>query len=72
MMKFSIQRSTLLSALQLLSKAIPKRSTLPIIGCGLFDVKENNLNIRATDLEISINVKCKIKYQVYKSRNLQP
>ena len=60
-MKFSIKRSTLLNALQLLSKAIPTRSTLPIISCALFTQKSEKLNIRTTDLEISISIDCDVE-----------
>ena len=57
-MKFSIKKQTLLSTLQLLSKVTPTRSTLPIINCALLTVKGAVLNIRATDLEISISINC--------------
>ena len=60
-MKFSIQRNTLLDALQLLSKATPTRSTLPIIGCALFTQNNKKLNIRTTDLEISISIDCNVE-----------
>ena len=59
-MKFTINKNTLLKKLQLLSKAIPSRSTLPIISSALFTTKGNQLGMRATDLEISINIKCDI------------
>ena len=42
-MKFSINKNTLQTTLQLLSKAVPTRSTLPIISCALFTHKNNNL-----------------------------
>ena len=51
----------LLTKLQLLSKAIPSRTTLPIIGSALFTYKNKILNIRTTDLEISINLNCNIE-----------
>ena len=57
-MKFSINKNTLQTTLQLLSKAVPTRSTLPIISCALFTHKNNNLFIRTTDLEISISLSC--------------
>ena len=60
-MKFSIKKKTLLTKLQLLSKAVPSRTTLPIIGSALFTCKQNILYIRATDLEISINLNCNIE-----------
>ena len=59
-MNFSIDKNILFDTLQLLSKAIPKRSTLPIINCALFKQTNNKLNIRTTDLEISININCNI------------
>ena len=60
-MKFSIDKRTLLTKLQLLSKAAPSRSTLPIIGCALFAIKSEKLNIRTTDLEISISIDCDVE-----------
>jgi len=59
-MEFSIDKKDLLKNLQLLSKAVPSRSTLPIISSALFTVNNNELNLRATDLEISLNIKCNI------------
>ena len=55
-MKFSIERKSLLNILQLLSKAVPTRSTLPIIGCALFTQKNKNLIMRTTNLETSIQI----------------
>ena len=60
-MKFTLDKSALLKNLQLLSKAIPQRSTLPIISSALFIVKDEILSLRATDLEISISLKYKIE-----------
>ena len=60
-MKFIIEKTSLLSKLQLLSKATPSRTTLPIIRSALFTYKKNTLNIRTTDLEISINISCIIE-----------
>ena len=60
-MKFSIQKNILQNSLQLLAKATPTRSTLPIIGCALFTIKSEKLNIRTTDLEISISIDCDVE-----------
>ena len=60
-MTFSIGRKDLLNVLQILSKAIPTRSTLPIISCALFTKNKDNLNIRTTDLEISISINCSVE-----------
>ena len=60
-MKFSIDKNELLKSLQLLSKAIPVRSTLQIITNALFTIKNETLFLRATDLEISISIKCDVE-----------
>ena len=60
-MKFTLDKNKFLNKLQLLSKAIPSRSTLPIISSALFTVKDKVLSMRATDLEISINLKSNIE-----------
>ena len=60
-MKFTVDKGVLLKNLQLLSKAVPSRSTLPIISSALFTVKNDVLSLRATDLEISINLKLTIE-----------
>ena len=44
-MKFTLDKNALLKNLQLLSKAIPSRSTLPIIGSALFTVKGGVLSV---------------------------
>ena len=59
-MNFSINKNNLYDTLNLLSKAIPKRSTLPIIHCALFTQTNNKLCVRTTDLEISISINCEI------------
>lgn len=56
-MKFSTSKQELQSALLKLSKAIPTRSTLPILSNVLLKVSENETIMRATDLEIAIKVK---------------
>ena len=53
-MKYSTSKNELQSALQKLSKAVPNRSTLPILSCVLIDVSETGVLLRSTDLEITI------------------
>ena len=60
-MKFSIEKSTLLRSLQYVNKATPTRSTLPILSCVLFEVRENNLMIRTTSLEVYISLTVNIE-----------
>jgi len=56
-MKISTSKTELQSALQKLSKAVPNRSTLPILSFALFQVDDENTIIRSTDLEITIVTK---------------
>ena len=56
-MKISTSKTELQTALQKLSKAVPNRSTLPILSFALFEVDDENTIIRSTDLEITIVTK---------------
>ena len=53
-MKISINKNELQFAIQKLSKAIPNRSTLPILSCVLLQTNNNEIILRSTDLEITI------------------
>ncbi len=53
-MKVCISRNSLQSALQHLAKATPTRSTIPILSSVLFSARDNGLEMRTTDLEITI------------------
>ncbi len=55
-MKLSTSKTELQAALQKLSKATPARSTLPILNSVLFQVTNDGVNLRATDLEITITL----------------
>lgn len=55
-MRIATSKSDLQSALQKLSKATPTRSTLPILSCVLFEVENDEVVLRTTDLEITIVV----------------
>jgi len=54
MMKITISRNALQASLQHLSKGTPTRSTIPILNHVLFSARENELELRATDLEITV------------------
>ncbi len=60
-MKFSIEKSILLNSLQQLNKAIPPRSTLPVLSNILFESGDGILELRTTDLEISITIRLPIQ-----------
>ena len=53
-MKFSLNRELLLKPLLLVSGAVERKSTLPILGNILFDVKGQQLTLTATDLELEM------------------
>ncbi|MGB0936561.1 MAG: DNA polymerase III subunit beta [Colwellia sp.] len=53
-MKFSLNRESLLKPLLLVSGAVERKSTLPILGNILFDISSQNLTLTATDLELEM------------------
>jgi DNA polymerase-3 subunit beta len=53
-MKFSINREALLKPLLLVSGAVERKSTLPILSNILLDVSEQSLTLTATDLELEM------------------
>ncbi|TWX73717.1 DNA polymerase III subunit beta [Colwellia sp. C1TZA3] len=53
-MKFSLSRELLLKPLLLVSGAVERKSTLPILGNILFDVSRQSLTLTATDLELEM------------------
>jgi len=54
-MHFSVNKTSLLSNIQKVSKVSPTRSTMPILNSILFDIKENQLTLRSSDIEITMN-----------------
>jgi DNA polymerase III subunit beta len=55
-MKFTIEQSALVPPLQLISGAVEKRQTLPVLANLLLKVDKGILSITATDLEIEMSV----------------
>jgi len=53
-MRFSVEKSTMFDAIQQVAKVAPARSTLPILNCILFTAEDNQLTLRTTDLEITM------------------
>ncbi len=53
-MRFTASSSEFLQALNIVSGAVPTKSTLPILECVLFEQDGEKLRLSATDLEISI------------------
>ena len=61
-MEFSIDRSLFLEGLEKTLSVVEKRNTMPSLNHALMDVKEDQIHISATDLEIfvSASVPCKV------------
>lgn len=53
-MKFNVSSSELVKALSAVSGAVPNKATLPILETILFESRDGQLRLTATDLEISI------------------
>lgn len=53
-MKITIQRTTLLKPLQIISGVVERRQTLPILANVLITVKDHCLSLTATDLEVEL------------------
>ena len=53
-MKFEINQRELLKHINIAQKAISSRTTLPILEGILFEVEDNRLTLKATDLELGI------------------
>lgn len=60
-MKFSVEKIVLQKALQMLIKISPARTTLPILNSVLFNASNARLEIRGTDLEVSMKIKISSK-----------
>jgi len=56
-----VEKTILLSSLQHVNKAIPARSTLSILSCALFEISQDQLLIRASNLEVYISVKIEVE-----------
>jgi len=53
-MKFSIAQSQLQEALQVVSSAVPTRTTLPVLSNILIEAEEGSVRLTATDLDLAI------------------
>lgn len=60
-MKFILSSSYLLNQLQLLGGVINSKNTLPILDNFLFEIKENELKVTASDLETTFSSKLEVE-----------
>ncbi len=58
-MKIKCSKQDLLSSLNIVSKAVSTKTTMPILECILVEVYENKIKLTANDLEIGIETKLK-------------
>ena len=62
-MKFSLNRESLLKPLLLVSGAVERKSTLPILSNILFEISEQSLTLTATDLELEMVARTNVDNQ---------
>lgn len=53
-MKLTCSKSSLLKGVNIVSKAVPSRTTLPILECILIDASANEIKLTANDMELGI------------------
>jgi len=63
-MKFNVSKNELLNAINIVSKAVSTRTTLPILECILIEAKNNKLKLTGNDLEIAIKTEINADVEV--------
>ncbi len=58
-MKFSIAQTEFLNALQVVSSAVPSRTTLPVLSNIFLEAADDRIEVRATDLDLAITTRAK-------------
>lgn len=58
-MKLSFEKSFLLNAINIVMKAVPARTTMPILECILIDASDEEIKLTANDMELGIETKVK-------------
>ena len=54
-MKISFKKSDLITALNIVSKAVAVKTTMPILECILIEADESGVRFTANDMELGIN-----------------
>ncbi|HPC35004.1 MAG TPA: DNA polymerase III subunit beta [Candidatus Marinimicrobia bacterium] len=62
-MQFSVNQNLLLSNLNKVSRVTPARTTMPILNSILFMLKNSNLTLRASDIEITLSTTFQVNGQ---------
>src|SRR3989441_2156214 len=58
-MKFSIAQTEFFDALQVVSSAVPNRTTLPVLSNILLEASDDRIELKATDLDLAIATKAR-------------
>ena len=53
-MKIICSKANLLNGVQIVSKAVPNKTTMSILECILIDATNNNIKLTANDMELGI------------------
>ena len=56
-MKLSFEKSALLNGISIVMKAVPSRTTMPILECILIDASDEDIKLTANDMELGIETK---------------
>ena len=56
-MKIVCNKSNLLNGVQIVSKAVPSKTTMSILECILVDVRNGEIKLSANDMELGIETK---------------
>ena len=53
-MKLTFQKDDLLNGINIVLKAVPSKTTMPILECILIDASDNQIKLTANDMELGI------------------
>ena len=56
-MKLVCSKTNLLNGVQIVSKAVPSKTTMSILECVLVDARRNDITLTANDMELGIETK---------------
>ena len=56
-MKLTFQKDDLLNGINIVLKAVPSKTTMPILECILIDASDNQIKLTANDMELGIETK---------------
>ena len=62
-MKLICSKSNLLSGVQIVSKAVPNKTTMSILECILIDARRSEIKLTANDMELGIDIQQMRPYQ---------